>query len=247
MLLIGQKYTYADRITKPVITNVYIFRHGRVNFPNLKEESETEIRNSAEKISCDSDTSRNYKIFYLVKKDEEKKSQRFKQTAAQIDAGLKDRKSCNFNRDIKKQHISVTDPSEPNYADLQKVWKTIKTEEPNSNKIFVLSAEVIKALRRPSFDQCTPKNAPCFMEDWQAVDDVLESSRVNYNEYYEDIDEDKQFTDFLYAMILNLQLHKITKPYNSISPVGIEKITICSKPENHTKSPLDCPPESNNQ
>ena len=56
MLLLGQKYTYADGITKPVITNVYIFRHGRVNIDGdylvLKRESETEIKNSAEKISC---------------------------------------------------------------------------------------------------------------------------------------------------------------------------------------------------
>ena len=269
MLLLGQKYTYADGITKPVITNVYIFRHGRVTKKDgvleLKKESETEIKNSAEKISCDSDTSQNYRIFYLqtsIETSKEKdRGKRFRQTADQIVEGLNNRKSCNFNREIDKQPIFFTDPSEPNSDELKEVWKKITTEEPpeepnssnsdenlkNYNKIFVLSAEVIKALLRPNIDQCLPIDAPCFMENWQAVNDVIESSRYNHNKYYGRGSRYQRSTDFLYAMILHLQIHRITKPYKSISPVGIEKITICSKPTDHPESPLDCPSEFNNQ
>ncbi len=254
MLLLGQKYTYADGITKPVITNVYIFRHGRVtkdkdgDYLVLKKESETEIKNSAEKISCDSDTSQKYRIFYLQTSIETSKEKdtgiRFKQTADQIVKGLNNRESCNYNSNTLTEAISVTDTSKPNYDDLQKVWNKITTEEPpeepnssnndenlkNYNKIFVLSGQAINALLRPNVDQCPPKKPPCFMENWQAVHDVIQYNQYEYNHRYSHESKYKKPTDFLYAMILYLRLHKMTEPYHSILPVGVEKISIDSEP-----------------
>lgn len=232
MLLLGQKYTYADGDT----TNVYIFRHGRVtrapdgNYPVLKEESKTEIRNSAEEISCDSDTSQNDRIFYLVNDGSEKNSKRFEQTSTQIVKGLKNRKSC--NSEISQEAISVKDSRNPNDDDLQKVWGKITDDSLKYyNKIFVLSAEVIKALLKPNTEQCPPENAPCFMEKWQDVHQALEESKDEHNNQYSREEYCyKPPKDYLYAMILHFQLPRITKPDSSILSAEVETISIDSEP-----------------